>query len=377
MTARDGEAAIVIGAGAAGLAAADALARRGIRAVILEKEERLAEPWRRRHDHLALNTHRAMSALPGMPYPSSASSFPDKQEVIDYLEAFAARRGLAIEFGRAVEKISRDGGGWAVRTATGVRHAANVIVATGRDREPWMPDWEGAASFRGRLVHAAAFGNRSDYAGKRVLVVGAGNSGFDALNHLTGAGTAKLWLAARRGPTILPKRFLGLAVHRFSRITDALPLWLGDAVVATIQRLAFGNLARYGLPPAPKGGASRLRLDQIAIAADDGAVAALKKGRIEIVAPVARFLPDGVVLADGSTLDAEVVIAATGYRTGLEGMAGDLGVLDADGTPRAEPGRPSAPGLWFISMRPSIVGHFYGAGREARAIAAQIASQAP
>ncbi|WP_421915383.1 flavin-containing monooxygenase [Mesorhizobium sp.] len=368
------EPVIVIGAGAAGLAAADALRKRGVPVVILERELRLAEPWRRRHQQLHLNTHRALSMLPGLAYPPRTPAFPHKGVIVDYLERFAAKRGLAVEFGTTVERIERKDGGWLVRTSNGTRHASHVIVATGRDRVPWIPDWDGIRSFEGRLVHAGDFGAAQAYAGKSVLVVGAGNSGFDVLNHLSRAGTGKIWLSARQGPSLLPKRIGSVAVHRFAGIMASLPTFVVDMMISATQRLIFGDLTRHGLPPAPKGGASRLGTEQIAIAVDDGAVAALKAGRITVVAPVASFNGRSVRLSDDNVIEPDVVIAATGYRSGLETMVGNLDVLDGKGVSKANGGTPTGqPGLWFIGMRPSLTSYFHSAGIQARAIARQIA----
>ena len=365
---------IVIGAGAAGLAAADGLGRLGVPAVVLEKEVRLAEPWRRRHKQLHLNTHRALSALPGLAYPPRTAAFPHRDIIVGHLEAFARERGLAIEFGVAVDRIARDGERWLVHTSAGKRSAAHVIVATGRDRLPWMPDWPGAGTFQGKLIHAADFGTAQDYSGKSVLVIGAGNSGFDVLNHLSGIDTKHVWLSARHGPSLLPKRIGSVAVHRFAGFMAQLPTPVVDRMIAATQRLAFGDLSRFGLPPAPKGGASRLGAEQIAIAVDDGAVAALKAGRVTVVAPVASFEGAAVRLSDGRVIEPDVVIAATGYRTGLDTMMGDLDVLDQKGVPKANGGTPSGhPGLWFIGMRPSLTSYFHSAGLQARDIARQIA----
>ncbi|RUU06905.1 NAD(P)/FAD-dependent oxidoreductase, partial [Mesorhizobium sp. M7A.T.Ca.TU.009.01.3.2] len=225
---------------------------------------------------------------------------------------------------------------------------------------------------------SADFGDAQAYAGQKVLVVGAGNSGFDALNHLAGIDTAAIWLSARNGPALLPKRICKIAVHRLSPIMARLPLRLADAVMAATQRLVFGDLTKFGLPPAPAGGASRLSSDYTAIAADDGAVGAIKAGKITVVPGIREFTRDGVILANGSLIHPDVVIAATGYRTGLEPMVGKLGVLDAKGVPLFNGGEadPKFPGLWFTGMRPSIRGCFANAGILAKAIAKRIARSA-
>lgn len=372
------EPAIVVGAGAAGLAVAHALMNAGVPTAILEKESRLAEPWHRRHRQLHLNTHRDLSSLPGLAYPQGTPAFPHKTVVIRHMNDFRQENRLPVQFGVDVEEIVFKGDHWALLTSAGPRLARHVVIATGRDRQPFIPEWKGMKGFAGRIIHAADFGDARDYAGKKVLVVGAGNSGFDTLNNLAGINTAAIWLSARNGPALLPKRIGKIAVHRLSPFMARLPLRVADAVMAATQRLVFGDLTKFGMPPAPSGGASRLTSDYIAIAADDGAVSAIKAGKIVVVPAIREFARDGVILANGSLIHPDIVIAATGYRTGLEPMVGRLGVLDKKGVPLFNGGQadPKLPGLWFTGMRPSIRGCFANAGIMAKAITKRIANSA-
>ena len=369
--------AIVIGAGGAGLTAAHALLNAGSPVMVLEKEARLAEPWHRRHEQLHLNTHRDLSALPGVSFPTGTLAFPHRTDVIAHLNEFRTTHRLPVEFGIAVEEIAFKGDHWLVRTSAGPRLTRHVVIATGRDRLPFVPAWKGMQTFAGRIIHSAEFGDADDYAGKKILVVGAGNSGFDALNHLARVDTAQIWLSARNGPALLPKRIGQIAVHRFSPILARLPFKLADAVIAATQRLVFGDLAAFGLPPTPAGGASRLASEYTAIAADDGAVDAIKAGRIIVLPMVREFTRDAVVFDNGATIEPDIVIAATGYRTGLETMVGKLSVLDEKGVPvfNGADSDPKLPGLWFTGMRPSIRGCFANARIQAAAIAAKIAPQ--
>ncbi|SFO69199.1 Predicted flavoprotein CzcO associated with the cation diffusion facilitator CzcD [Mesorhizobium sp. NFR06] len=369
--------AIVIGAGAAGLAVSHALTKAGVTTQILEREQRLAEPWHRRHDNLHLNTHRDLSSLPGVSYPAGTPAFPHRSTVIGHLNDFAETHRLPITFGIEVEEIEFRGDHWLLRTSEGPKAARYVVIATGRDRQPFIPAWKGMKDFSGRIIHSADFGRASDYADKKVLVVGAGNSGFDALNHLSRAETGQMWLSARNGPSLLPKRIGKIAVHRLSPVMARLPTRVADAAMAATQRLVFGDLTKYGLPPAASGGASRLGSDYTAIAADDGAVAAIKAGRIIVVPQLREFRRDDVVLDNGQAIAPDIVIAATGYRTGLETMLGRLGVLDAKGVPlfNGAANDPKLPGLWFTGMRPSIRGCFANARIQAAAIARKVAGQ--
>ncbi|WP_036258051.1 NAD(P)/FAD-dependent oxidoreductase [Mesorhizobium sp. WSM3224] len=369
--------AIVIGAGAAGLAVAHALAKAGVTTQILEREQRLAEPWHRRHDNLHLNTHRDLSSLPGVSFPAGTPAFPHRSTVIRHLNEFAETHRLPITLGIEVEEIEFRGDHWLLRTSEGLKTARYVVIATGRDRQPFIPAWKGMEDFSGKIIHSADFGKANDYAGRKVLVVGAGNSGFDALNHLSRAETDQMWLSARNGPSLLPKRIGQIAVHRFSPVMANLPTRLADAIMAATQRLVFGDLTTYGLPPAPSGGASRLGSDYTAIAADDGAVEAIKAGRVIIVPQLREFRRDDVVLDNGQAIAPDIVIAATGYRTGLETMLGRLGVLDTRGVPlfNGAANDPKLPGLWFTGMRPSIRGCFANARIQGAAIARKIAGQ--
>lgn len=369
--------ALVIGGGAAGLAAAQALAKAGVTVRIVEAATRLGEPWRQRHKNLTLNSHRDLSVLPGVSYPAGTPAFPSRAAVIALFEDFARQHALKIDFATQVERIDRIGDRWVTKAAERTYRSRHVIVATGRDRVPFIPAWPGRQGFTGRLLHAADFGEAALYRGKSVLVAGAGNSGFDVLNHLIRVETGPLWLSARHGPSILPKRIFNIAVHKNSVHLARLPAGAADFVIATVQRLAFGDFGKLGLPPPAGGGASRLADESIAIATDDGAVAAMRTGRITALPVMRGFDGAGVLLEDGRTLTPDVVIAATGYRTGLEPMLGHLGVLDERGKPRFNggDGEPRLPGLWFTGMRPDIRGCFWNAIDKAEAIARRIAAQ--
>ena len=151
-----------------------------------------------------------------------------------------------------------------------------------------------------------------------------------------------------------------------------------DPAFRLTERLFLGDLRRYGLTSHPEGGSTRLVRDGVTFAIDDGFVAALKAGRFRIVPRVERFDGARVILADGTSCTPDAVIAATGYRTGLEPLLGHLGVLDGNGRPRHPMGERDAenPGLWFTGFKPIYTGFFDAAGIAARRIATGIAGEA-
>ncbi|MBB3997299.1 flavin-containing monooxygenase [Aureimonas pseudogalii] len=366
---------VVIGSGLAGLTAAHALRGQGIEPLVLEREGEVGTSWNRRHPQLTLNTHRSVSSLPGSAYPAGTGAFPKRDAVIAHLQAFADRHRFEIRHGVEVLSLARTDGPFAIATKAGTLHARAVIVATGRDALPSIPPWKGIETFGGRIVHAAEFGEARAYAGRSVLVVGGGNSGFDVLNHLSRVETGPVWLSLRRSPGLLPKRLGGFAVHRLSPLMAALPTRLVDRLVGWTQRIAFGDLARHGFPPGRHDAATRLAEDHVAIAVDDGAVAAIKRGRISVVPPVVAFEAAGVILADGTRLEPEIVIAAFGYASALAPLLGPLGAIDEAGRPRLRGrlGETSVPGLWLVGMRPSLTSYFRQARREAEHAARSIA----
>ncbi|MCC2099375.1 MAG: NAD(P)/FAD-dependent oxidoreductase [Hyphomicrobiales bacterium] len=373
--AHEGGGAVVVGAGAAGLAVAYALKQAGIPVVIVEKSDTVASAWWGRHPQLYLNTHRRLSQLPGMKLPASTGAFPSRDAIIGYLTDYARFTEVRILFETAVHRIDRDGDDWLVKTSNGRLRARHVIVATGRESVPHVPEWQGREGFAGEIRHAADFGEVGQYRGKRVLVVGAGNSGSDVLNHLSRIKTDAVCVSVRHGSVIAPTRVLGIPIQLMSPLIEMLPLGAADRFLQGAQRANFGDLTRYGLP-RPAGGATRLAREGVSPAIDNGFVAAIKQGRIKVVPEIKRFDPTGVVFEDDSRFELDVVIAATGYRTGLAPLLGHLEVLTAKGEPITDGAVPivHAPGLWFAGMRPGLSGYFQAASRQSRDLARVVAA---
>ena len=363
--------AVVVGAGHFGLAIAHALQRRGPSVPVIDAAGRVAASWRRRHPQLRLNTHRLLSSLPGLPMPRSAGAFPARDDVIAYLEAYERRLERPVRYDTAVERIDPADGHWRLITSAGPVRAREVIVATGRERVPFVPDWPGRDTWTGELVTADALGDTARYRGRRVLVVGCGTSGADVLNHLAGIDTTALWVAVRHGPAVLPTWLGPLPLQLTAPLMAPMPLRVADLSLRLTERLAVGDLRRHGLPRHPDGAATRLARDGVGPAFDAGFVAALKQRRIHVVPPVVGFRGRYVELAGGQPLEPDVVICATGYRPGLERMVGHLDVLDGRGIPRIldAAGRSPRAGLRFAGMTPRLIGQFPAARREARAIA--------
>ena len=363
---------VVCGAGAAGLAAGAALRRSGADVVILERSDRVAASWRKRYPALRLNTAGWMSTQPGFRATRRRyGEFPSRDQWIQYLEDYAAHHGLDIRHRTEVERVDRSDGVWEVQTSTGIIEAQAVVVATGHDHEPYLPDWPGRESFAGELIHASEYVEPTPYRGKDVLVVGPGVTGSEVAHHLLEGGAGRVRVAVRTPPHFYRRKLLGVPTQIIAAPLHHLPVRMADAMAWSTERLVFGDLAPYGLPRPPVGVATQLKELHQAPACDDGFVAAVKAGRISLVPAVEGFDGRDILLGDGTRAQADVVIAATGYRRGLAPLVGHLGVLDERGTPLASGGKqhPNAPGLYFTGYRTELSGQLRLMRFDARSIA--------
>lgn len=368
--------AIVVGAGPAGIAAAVALKDRGVRPVVLEQADQVAPSWRRRYDRLRLNTWRVFSHLPNRSYPKGTPTFPTRDQVVAHIEEHAHEDGIDLRLGTRVERIDANRGGWTVHTDAGEVHAAQVVIATGYEHEPLIPDWPGRDSFGGRLLHAADYRNPRPFIGQEVLVVGAGCSGMEIAQDLAEGGAARVWMAVRTAPNIVLRQGPGPVPGDLIAVTLwHAPVRFADAFARFGRKMDFGDLSEYGLPVSEEGTFTRAkRLGTTPSIVDEEVIEAIREGRIEVVAAVESLDPTGIRLADGSRIEPEALVCATGYRRALEPLVGHLGVLDERGVPRAVGPTPAAGGLRFIGFipRPGGIGYM---GKEAKRAARAIARE--
>jgi len=364
---------VVVGAGAAGLAVGAELRRRGVDVVALEAAERPGQSWRERYAGLRLNSIRWMSSLPREQMPRRHGNFPSAEAYAAYLERYAARHGPALRLSTRAERVERASGGWRVVIRGGSFEAGAVVVAAGMDHTPVVPDWPGARGFAGRLLHSADVRGLAGFRGQEVLVVGAGNSATELAEKLARAGARRTWISMRRAPLILPRRVLGLSITAWAAPASALPDRPLDAGSRMIQRVCFGDLSEYGLE-RPARGASAQRREGYIAPVDSGFVRAVKSGAVEVVPALERFDEDAVVLAGGQVVRPDVVVAATGYRTGLTPLVGHLGVLGADERPLAHgvTHPPRARGLHFVGYRHAMLPTLPLVGAQARSLARRL-----
>jgi putative flavoprotein involved in K+ transport len=365
-------AVVIVGAGASGLSAAGALQRRGIDPVVLEQDSAPGGTWARRYDGLHLHTVRAHSGLAHYPIPGRESKYLARDEYVAYLQDYARHFSLRIIANYAVRRVRMEPEtpiAWHISGVHDHWRALVVILATGQYRIPRVLALPGQDSYTGVFTHSVDYRNASSYVGKRVLVVGLGNSGAEIATQLVEKGASLVAMSIRTPPPIVPRDPFGSPVQRTSMLLSLLPPRLADRIGRMTSRLLLGDLSRYGLPNADWRPYSSGRVPVI----DVGFVNVLKRGLLHIRPELVRMTSTHAVYADGRSEPFDAVIAATGFTTGLDSLLESGRALNHLNEPTGPAGEPtSCPGLFFIGFTHSLRGHLFEANRASRKLAANV-----
>ena len=340
-----GENVCVIGAGLSGLVAIKNLREHGFGVDCYERETGVGGAWNWRHDRSPVygSTHlissKPFTQFPDFPMPDSWPDYPHHTQVLAYLERYADHFGLRdhIWFGTEVIKVeAADDGRWNV-TVSGARGGgsdrtqryAAVVVANGHNWSPKLPAYEGMADFKGEVIHSSAYKDPSQLRGRRVLVVGAGNTGCDIAVEAA-QQASRCWHSSRRGYWYAPKFVYGRPADQINDIVLGLrmPLRMRQWIFHRTLKRTVGDLTRFGLPKPDH------KVYETHPIANSQLVYYVGHGSITPVPDVARFTRDGVEFVDGRAAEPELVVLATGYLPRFEFLAPDLLNVDAEGRPR-------------------------------------------
>lgn len=367
---------LIIGGGAAGLSTAGALAKRGIHSTVLDRDNCIGGTWARRYQCLKLHTIRRYSGLANYPIPKDRPRYLSKDEYAAYLREYAEVLGLDVSLGERVDAVqefpdSGEGMDWEVVTNRGTRRARVVIIATGHYAEARLPTLAGIEEFAGVVLHSSRYTTGAEYKGQRALVIGLGNSGAEIAADLAVHGASPVSVSVRTTPPIVTREMFGIVPVQLLGIALT-PVGMPrvfDRIGAVLRRLALGDLSVYGLGEAAWGPFTARRPAVI----DAGFVKQLKQGCVVVRPGIARFDSTDVVYADGSREAVDVVVAATGYRTGLDSILKVPGVIDGAGQPRCRSGQPtSKPGLYFVGFDETVRGHLFEISRESKRLGVEV-----
>jgi hypothetical protein len=339
-----GETVCVVGAGAAGLTTVKNLREQGFEVDCFERETSVGGAWNWRHSRSPVyaSTHlissKPCTQFPDFPMPDHWPDYPSHGAVNDYLGRYADHFGLRehIWFGTEVVAIEPvEGDQWDVTTrpsgggAERIARYAAVVLANGHNWSPKLPAYDGMDDFRGEMIHSSSFKDGATMRGRKVLVVGGGNTGCDIA--VEGAAHAvRCWHSTRRGYWYAPKFVFGRPADQ---VNDAvaglrLPLRVRQWMFARTLKLTVGDLTRYGLPKPDH------RVYETHPIVNSQLMYFIGHGGVTPVRDVARFERDGVLLVDGHRIEPDLVIFATGYLPRFEFLAPDVLESDRDGRPQ-------------------------------------------
>lgn len=358
---------VVIGAGPAGLATSQQLSARGIAHVVLERGDTVGHTWANLYDSLTLHTGKHLSSLPGLRFPRAYPLFIPRPLFCDYLRRYAETFRLPVATATTVTGVRRDNGSWRVSTSTGEHRAAAVVIATGIVANPQRPRIPGADAFRGQLIHSVEYRNPAPYAGRRVLIVGVGNSGGEIGSEIASAG-GHVTMSVRSGANVVPRTLFGVPIQYLAYWVRKLPRPAQDAIVAGVRKLTE---LRRGPPVLPRPKHSPL--DAIPMIGF-GLVDAIRAGLVQVKPGLVEITTDGARFVDGSIEAYDDVILATGFAPAL-GPLGDLVRTDAKGFAlrTARITSVDQPNLYFVGHNYDATGGLYNIRVDARLAAERIA----
>lgn len=319
---------VVVGGGQAGLAVGYQLTRRGLPYVILDAGTRIGDVWRNRWDTLRLFTPTRINGLEGMPFPGDPHGHASKDEVADYLEAYAAAFDLRVRLGTRVTHLGRDDDGFVLTTSTGGRlRADHVIVAMSSLQVPKVPAMAAELDPGIRSLHAQEYHNPDQLRPGGVVVVGIGNSGAEISVEVS--RTHQTWLAGDE-PKSLPFR---------------IDSYFGTHVALHVIRFMFLHVLTTGTPIGRKARPKMLKGPDPLMRERPKD---LRRAGVRRVPRITGVRDGRPVAGEDQVLDVANVIWCTGYRSGLDWV--DLPVLDDDGHPRQQRGITEVPGLFFVGQ---------------------------
>lgn len=312
---------VVVGAGQAGLAMGRELERRGLDHLIVDGAKAIGDSWRARWRSLRLFTPAAFSSLRGVPFPAAPDHHPTKDEVADYLAAYARAFSMPIALDEPVRTVRAErSGGFAVVTDYAAYRTRQVVVATGGFQRPSVPAIAATLGARVTQLHSTDYRDPSMIAPGPVVVVGGGASGVQIAREL--AATHPVTLAVGKRMARVPERILGRSVFHWLEAAGAMraptTTWIGR----------------------------RMRRREMLIGDDPARIA--RRHGVRLVDRVVRAEGDGLRSIDGTLSPARTVIWCTGYRPDYAWL--DLPVLDDEGRPRHRRGITRVPGVHFLGL---------------------------
>lgn len=387
---------VIIGAGPAGIAMAACLSKKNVPYILLEQSDKVATKWHNHYKRLHLHTAKEFSSLPYLKFPKQFPRYPSRQQVVRYLEDYAAHFNIKPKFQQTVVSAKKQQNQWIVeaidtkntdntqannhtqanKTAETIKsryECDHLVVATGFNHQPNCPTWKGMDTFTGEVLHSDAYIDGNRFKDKTVMVVGFGNSGSEIAIDLWEYG-AKPIMSVRSPVNVLPKEIMGIPTLAMGILQQHLPAKLADTMSQTTARTMIGDLSKYGLKTLDRGPMEEIQKNQRVPMLDIGTIDLIKQGKVLVYPDIDKFAENSVTFVDGRTVSVDAVLLATGFRPKIAEFLDAPDCLH-NGFPTTSGQASQAKGLYFIGFYISPAGMFYEMANEAKKLSKLIAKK--
>ncbi|HMV41631.1 MAG TPA: NAD(P)/FAD-dependent oxidoreductase [Leptospiraceae bacterium] len=368
---------LIIGGGPSGLAIGAVLRNGGVSFSIIEKYDKVGHAWHNHYERVHLHTVKQLSSLPFMPYPSDYPRYVSRDLFTAYLDLYSKKFSLIPYFNQPAKSIRYENGYWYTETPDVMYKTKKVVVATGYNHSPHSPKWDGMENFQGKILHSKEYLNGKPFTGKRVLIVGIGNTGGEIAIDLFESG-AKVDICVRGPVRIVPREIWGTPMQYSALLFSYLPPKIGDYLSKTILGLILPDYSEYGLITPEYGTISQLKFQEKVPLIDVGTVSLIKQGFINVMPDIVRITKDSVVFKNDREEKYDVILLATGYRSGLDSiLSNHPELLNEKGYPKIRGQESSMKGLYFLGFNNHVGGFLRNISIEAKKIGSQIIKEFP